>query len=325
MQTFFESLNAAAALWSERIWGVIWQSTILIVVVAIVAGLFLRRSSPSVRYWVWQILALKILLMPFWTYAIPLPRFLPQPREELAELSPPPIVTGGAAPAKTEPSPDEGEPAVQAPLLPHAADEVRSAAKPGPELSWQAWFFLGWGAIVLAQAVRLVQQRRRLLRVLRQSAPAEAALAEAVRETAVRLELPRMPLAVLTDTDCSPFVCGIRQPVVVLPRKLAASLGPIELNHVLLHELAHVRRRDLAWGWIGEIARVVYFFHPLVHWICYRARLERELACDAIAMSLSGQNAGEYVATLVRVVSQSSEPTVFKTAAASANLDGGKG
>jgi beta-lactamase regulating signal transducer with metallopeptidase domain len=148
---------------------------------------------------------------------------------------------------------------------------------------------------------------------------------EAVRDAAARLALPRTPQAVLTDADCSPFVCGIRRPVVVLPRKLAASLGPTELDHVLLHELAHVKRHDLAWGWIGEIARVVYFFHPLMHWICYRARLERELACDALAMSLSGQNVREYMATLVRVVSQSSEPTVFKTAAASAGMDGGKG
>ncbi|HLJ10028.1 MAG TPA: M56 family metallopeptidase, partial [Planctomycetaceae bacterium] len=104
---------------------------------------------------------------------------------------------------------------------------------------------------------------------------------------------------------------------------LTARLSPAELRHVLLHELAHVRRLDLVWGWTGEIARVVYFFHPLAHWLCYRMRLERELACDTIAMSLSGQNASEYVATLVRVISHASEPTVFKTAAASAGLDGG--
>jgi beta-lactamase regulating signal transducer with metallopeptidase domain len=171
--------------------------------------------------------------------------------------------------------------------------------------------------------MRLVRQRRRLVRVLQQATPAEAPLAEVVRQTADQLALRRTPRAVLTDVDCSPFVCGIRQPVVVLPRALAATLSPTELKHVLLHELAHVQRHDLVWGWIGEIARVVYFFHPAVHWLCYRLRLDRELACDAIAMSHSGKNAGEYAATLVRVIRQSSEPTVFKTAAASAGLDGG--
>ncbi|MGE5191698.1 MAG: M56 family metallopeptidase [Deltaproteobacteria bacterium] len=322
MQSFLDTLNAAAALLSERVWGVIWQSTILVVVVALVAGLFLRRSAPSVRYWVWQILALKILLMPFWTYALPLPRFLPQPTNDVAPVSPPPADAGRATAEETDLAAAADSPPM---MEPSAGDDAPVPAAFAAMLTWQAWLFVGWGAVVLAQVVRVIGQRRRLVRLLQQARPAEAPLAEAVRETAARLALPRTPQAILTDADCSPFVCGMRQPVVVLPRKLAASLNPTELSHVLLHELAHVKRRDLAWGWIGEIARVVYFFHPLVHWICYRVRLERELACDAIAMSLSGQNAGEYAATLVRVVSQSSEPTVFKTAAASAGMAGGQG
>jgi beta-lactamase regulating signal transducer with metallopeptidase domain len=323
MQSFLETLNAAAALWTERVWGMVWQSTILVVAAALLAGLLLRRSAPAVRYWVWQILAVKILLMPFWTYALPLPQFLLQPKEEVASLSSPPVAAGATPPEETGPLPD-AVPATPKSVQPSIQDAaVPTALK--TKLHWQAWLFIGWGVIVVAQVARLIGQRRRLVRVLRAAQPADGPLAEAVRETAARLALARTPEAVLTDADCSPFVCGIRRPVIVLPRKLAASLGPTELNHVLLHELAHVRRHDLVWGWIGEIALVVYFFHPVVHWIGYRARLERELACDAIAMSLSGQNAGEYAATLVRVVSQSSEPTVFKTAAASAGMDGGKG
>jgi beta-lactamase regulating signal transducer with metallopeptidase domain len=158
---------------------------------------------------------------------------------------------------------------------------------------------------------------------LRQSQPGDARVASVVDATARQLGLQAVPQTVLTDTDCSPFVCGIRRTVIVLPRPLATTLTPAELRHVVVHELAHVQRRDLVWGWIGEVARVVYFFDPVVHWLCYRMRLERELACDSIAMALTGRNAGEYAATLVRVISQSSEPMVFKTAAASAGMDGG--
>jgi beta-lactamase regulating signal transducer with metallopeptidase domain len=321
MPSFLEALNAAAGVWSSRIWAVLWQSTFLVIVVALIAGILLRRSTPAVRYWVWQILAVKILLMPFWTYAIPLPRFLPQPAEEIAVVSRPPVVEEKKAPVDAADLPLPDPAAATAP--PSRAEDAPIATPATLTITWQTWLFFGWVVVVLVQVARLVWQRRRLNRVLQQASPAEAPLAEAVRETAVQLALRRTPRAVVTDVDCSPFVCGIRRPVLVLPRKLAASLSPTELNHVLLHELAHVQRRDLVWGWIGEIARMVYFFHPVVHWLCYRARLERELACDAIAMSHSGQNAGEYAATLVRVVRQSSEPTVFKTAAASASLDGG--
>jgi beta-lactamase regulating signal transducer with metallopeptidase domain len=46
-----------------------------------------------------------------------------------------------------------------------------------------------------------------------------------------------------------------------------STLGPAERRQVILHELAHVKRRDLLWGWTAEVARTVYFFHPLVWWV----------------------------------------------------------
>src|SRR6266566_1891770 len=76
MSAFIESMNATAAVWGERMWAVAWQSAILAAAVALLAGLFLRRAPPSIRYWVWQVLALKLLLMPFWAFAIPLPRLV---------------------------------------------------------------------------------------------------------------------------------------------------------------------------------------------------------------------------------------------------------
>jgi beta-lactamase regulating signal transducer with metallopeptidase domain len=189
-------------------------------------------------------------------------------------------------------------------------------------VTWQSWLLLAWSGVVIAQICRLLWQRQRLQRLLRESMPADPALAGLVAVLAAQIGLRNAPRVVLTGTDCSPFACGVRDAVLVMPARLALSLSQNELRHVLLHELAHVRRRDLVWGWISELARFVYFFHPVVHWIAYRARLERELACDQLAMSHSGHDAREYASTLVRVVSHSSEPTVFKTAAASAGLDG---
>jgi beta-lactamase regulating signal transducer with metallopeptidase domain len=159
-------------------------------------------------------------------------------------------------------------------------------------------------------------QRIRLARLLRRTTAADSSVTSVVNETADELRLRRKPAAVFTDVDCSPFVCGLRRPVLVLPRALAASLGAAQLRQVLLHELAHVKRRDLVWSWLPEIARIIYFFHPVVHWISYRIRLERELACDQLAMSASGTSAADYAETLVQVVTHSSQPGVLKAAAA---------
>jgi beta-lactamase regulating signal transducer with metallopeptidase domain len=119
----------------------------------------------------------------------------------------------------------------------------------------------------------------------------------------------------------SPFVCGVRRPKLVLPHALVGMLGGEEWRQVLAHELAHVKRRDLVWGWIPEIARVLYFFHPVAHWVDYRVRLEREMACDQMAMAVSGRGPAEYADTLVRVVSSASWGSILRTSVA-VGLDG---
>jgi beta-lactamase regulating signal transducer with metallopeptidase domain len=318
MTALIESLNVAAAVWSERMWAVVWQSAILAAAVALIAGLFLRHVSPSIRCWVWQILALKLLLMPFWTFALPLPPVVSTFR------IPPVLNSGGQFASETTEQ-------IDAPTLtrlpaelaePVSSSKLPAAAILLPRVTWQSWLLVAWGAVVVVQIGRLLWQRRRLGRLLCRAKAANPALAALVAELAGQIGLKRAPRAVLTELDCSPFVCGIRAAVLVMPARLVPSLSQTELRHVVLHELAHVRRRDLVWGWISELARVVYFFHPVVHWMTYRARLERELACDQLAMAHSGRDPRQYAATLVRVVSHSSEPNVFKTAAASAGLDG---
>ena len=89
-------------------------------------------------------------------------------------------------------------------------------------------------------------------------------LAALVAELAHEIGLRRVPVAVSVAGDCPLFVCGLWQPRLVLPSRLLASLSRAERRQVILHELAHIKRHDLIWGWPVEIARIVYFFHPLV-------------------------------------------------------------
>ncbi len=176
--------------------------------------------------------------------------------------------------------------------------------------------------MVLWQIVRLSGQRLRLARLLRRAIPVGGDLAGLVTELAGQIRLRRVPAVVAVDGDCPLFVCGLWRSRLVLPNRLMASLGAAERRQVILHELAHVKRRDLAWGWPVEIARIVYFFHPLVYWVAYQLRLERELACDQLAMACSGHTAADYAQTLVQVVTHASQPPNVQVAAISAGLDG---
>jgi beta-lactamase regulating signal transducer with metallopeptidase domain len=193
---------------------------------------------------------------------------------------------------------------------------------PLSELSWRGCLLIAWLVIVLGQVVRLLGQRLRLARLLKRAVPVEGELAELVTELGQQIGLRRTPSVVAVAGDCPLFVCGFWRSRLVLPSRLMASLGLAERRQVILHELAHIKRHDLLWGWPVEIARILYFFHPLVYWVAYQLRLERELACDQLAMARSGHTAADYAQTLVQVVSHASEPASLQVAAIAAGLMG---
>ncbi len=128
------------------------------------------------------------------------------------------------------------------------------------------------------------------------------------------LGLRRVPELRETESSGSPFVCGLRRALLVLPAGLASSLRPDELRQVLLHELAHVKRGDLLWDWFPTIARMLFFFHPVAHWVAGGILLERELACDQAALRLSNQDEAGYARMLVRLASLASFPLRAPTA-----------
>jgi beta-lactamase regulating signal transducer with metallopeptidase domain len=316
MGTMISTLNGLAGGWTAAMLAVLWQSTILIAIAAIVAWL-LRRSSPVVRYWLWQIVAIKLLLMPFWTFAVPWPAWTtPRPAENLPVFAPHEHFDRNAA-----------NPTIP-PKIPLANDQKDFTPPPPPfwdplkAIVWQAWLLLIWLAIVLCLFLRILIQRRRLSRLLGQGLPVSGELAGLIAELSARVGLRRPPATISVEGDCPLFVCGLWRPVLVLPNRLIASLGPAEQRQVILHELGHVKRRDLPWGWPVEIARTVYFFHPLVYWAAYQLRLERELACDQLAMAKSGHSPADYAQTLVQVVSHAAAPATAQTAAISAGLAG---
>jgi hypothetical protein len=79
MLAIVETLNELSPGWLALAVAILWQSSLLIVAVAAVAWI-MRRASPAVRYWLWQLVAVKLLLMPLWTASIA----VPWPTEPLA-------------------------------------------------------------------------------------------------------------------------------------------------------------------------------------------------------------------------------------------------
>src|SRR5205807_10515736 len=132
-----------------------------------VAGisLRLRHASPSIRYWLWQIIAIKLLILPLWTLAVPRPSFLDSFSVEPAVLpnNTQGVPTNFGAPkaAVSGKSPDTLR-------IPHRSSaESRSFLSAFHELTLWAWFLVLWVMGVLGQVVRLLRQRLLLGHLLR--------------------------------------------------------------------------------------------------------------------------------------------------------------
>jgi Zn-dependent protease with chaperone function len=317
MLTLTANLNDWADSWLRVMGAVLWQSLLLAVVAALVAWC-LRRSSPVVRYWLWQIVAIKLLLMPVWTLAVQLPSWpLRSPPGPSVEFQPPQDPAIGPS---ESPLPDHSPPPQRAD--PVAARQRFSLSSLLATISWQAWLLVAWLAVVLFQFLLVVAQRLRLARLLKRATPPDQELAKLLVELAGQMRVRHTAMALSVAGNCPLFVCGLWRPKIVLPIALMSSLGTAQQRQVLLHELAHVKRHDLLWGWTAEFARIVYFFHPLAWWVSHQLRLERELACDQLAMAYSGHPPSDYAQTLVHVVSHTSQPPGMQTAAISAGIAG---
>jgi beta-lactamase regulating signal transducer with metallopeptidase domain len=127
-----------------------------------------------------------------------------------------------------------------------------------------------------------------LIQRLRASATIEApaALQAGFQRISAALGIRRPVLLRVSNTIAGPVTVGALRALVLLPLSAATSLSPDELEVVLAHELAHVRRADFFWNLLQTLAETLFFFHPAVWWIGARIRHERELCCDDLALKV---------------------------------------
>jgi beta-lactamase regulating signal transducer with metallopeptidase domain len=117
--------------------------------------------------------------------------------------------------------------------------------------------------------------------------PIELAIVDELRD---RLHLHQRPIVLLRGDLERPMLSGVWRPIIHLP----ANLDRQSLEMVLAHELAHIKRRDLAWEWLFVAVEAFFFFHPLV-WLMRREhRMSQENACDAVALQAARTSLSNY-------------------------------
>jgi len=113
---------------------------------------------------------------------------------------------------------------------------------------------------------------------------------------------------VVTDRVKGPALFGFVRPRLLLPVGVIETHSEKELRHIFLHELSHLKRYDILLGWVTTLLLVIHWFNPLVWYAFYRMRQDRELACDASALSTMGIDESEkYGMTIVRLLEKFSQ------------------
>ncbi|HEY4089450.1 MAG TPA: M56 family metallopeptidase, partial [Bryobacteraceae bacterium] len=210
--------------------------------------LTLRKNRAAVRYWVWLAASVKFLI-PF--------SLLIRIGSQFEWRSAPSIALTRFAIVMNEAH------------QPFVASTSISALSIGTRSSYYlqdilmaVWFC---GAVLgLAYWVRLLLQLRAIRR----------------RAIPLNFDLPIPVLSASGPLRMEPGVFGIFRPVIILPGGIIERLAPAQLDAVLAHELCHVRRRDNLTATIHMVVEVIFWFHPLVWWLCARLVEERERACD---------------------------------------------
>jgi beta-lactamase regulating signal transducer with metallopeptidase domain len=172
-------------------------------------------------------------------------------------------------------------------------------AIPRMSVETQRAVVLCWLAGVAVLSVRLAGGWAAAARLSRRGVapPPEAWLAR-LDVLSARLEVAR-PVRLLSSLLAAvPSALGVLRPVILVPASAFTALAVPELEAILAHELAHVKRNDFLVNLLQSAAETLLFYHPAVWWVSHRIRVERENACDDLAVLASG-DAALYARALV--------------------------
>ncbi|NNE91973.1 MAG: M48 family metalloprotease, partial [Verrucomicrobiales bacterium] len=163
---------------------------------------------------------------------------------------------------------------------------------------WEFWVVAIWLCGVGFFGLRFFLDWRAMRRLQFSAHPlADAEWRQRIAGLSARIGITRGVRLLSSAAIRVPMVIGVLRPVVIVPPSLISGLSPTEVDAILLHELAHIRRHDFLVNLLQSVVETVFFFHPAIWWISNRIREEREHCCDDLATAACG-DVGQYARAL---------------------------
>ena len=260
MSTLTEAISTALAQ-------SLWQDAV--VAVGLWAALrALHRRSPNVRY---VVSCSALALMVLWPVTTALSLLGPSSVEPATSVLTPATDVVSAVPE-----------IVRATWSLATSQEVTSVAP------IERWAVPVWAVGVMLFSLRAVGSATHAMRLTRRAAPADPALVSIVVRLARRMRIARHVRVATSTLMPGPATVGVWRPMLLMPTAAVLGLTPEQLEAVIAHELAHIRRFDYLVNILQVLVETLFFYHPAIWWASRQVRVERELCCDDEVVRVCG-------------------------------------
>lgn len=274
-----------------------------LIAILLLAQYVLRKYlSASARHSLWLSLFL-CLSIPFgWHFSLdnkPVALLFSPEEKIVAPTSTPKIITSTTAIATAEQTTIENN-IFQAPDTSTPLIDSRSILS----LIWVVIF----SGLIFMTGLQLVRFKRVLQKSVNATAQHYLLLQKAQHTLGSSQTIPLL----YSSHISSPLTLGVFNPRIILPIGIEQQLTEKQLSLVLLHELAHIQRRDILWNWLAYGITLLHWFNPLIWIASKRMKADMEMACDAKVLAhLSAQDRNDYGLTLINLSQISSKHPSF--------------
>jgi beta-lactamase regulating signal transducer with metallopeptidase domain len=247
-----------------------WQASILAALVVLLQFALRGRLNPRWRHALWLLVIARLILPVLPESALSLFQFAPHPLPVITRTVTEPIFAYSPAPF------------ISGPSLP--------AASPAYPFSLYTILTLLWltgvvGFLVLTWCVN----RRFGRHVAKAPAIREPRLLQIAAAAQAELGIHRSIRLIESAQVQGPAIMGLLHPTLILPPGVRARFSDQEIRFIFLHELAHLKRGDLALQWLIAVLQILHWFNPVLWYAFRRMRTDRETATDALVLSRAGE------------------------------------
>jgi len=311
MNSVITTLNSVARSFVDSALVMLIQSSLLIIVLLIL-DLVLRRKVRAVfRYCIWMLVLVKLVLpttlsfptgFGYWygdrlSAVVPVEPTHSAENSEILPITQPETNSENIVAVQPQSNFDFQSKAV----LSVDNDVLPTARIPIATLTWQGFAFIGWLVVIITMALLLIQRMFFIKGLLNQSKDSSERFHKILEQCCKQMGIRGHVRLKLSPVTASPSVCGLFHPTILIPECLPEKLNPRHLKSIFLHELAHIKQKDLWVSLFQTMLQIVYFYNPLVWVANVIIRKVREQAVDELVLVTMGEQADEYPETLLNV------------------------